>query len=71
MGIAPLAKQNEIINPYDPVKDVVFVSVHEHIDIKATPSVFFLFFPNDIHRPGLMDGVSSLVRKIVFKIRIN
>lgn len=71
MGITPLAMQNEIKQPYDPVKDVVFVSVHEHRDIRATPSVFFLFFPNDIHRPGLMDGVSSPVRKIVVKIKID
>ncbi len=71
MGMEPLSLQREIIKPYDPLKDVVFVKAHEHKDVQATTSTFFLFFPGDIHRPGLRDGGSSSVRKIVIKIKVS
>lgn len=71
MGITPLSMEEEIVVPYDPVKDVVFVTVKQYKNIKATPDRFFLFFPNDIHRPKLKDDDNSKVRKVVVKIKIN
>lgn len=71
IGVTPLSMEAEIVKPYDPVKDVVFVTVKQYKNIKATPDRFFLFFPNDIHRPKLQDGENSKVRKVVIKIKIN
>jgi YhcH/YjgK/YiaL family protein len=71
INIAPLTAIKEVITPYDPVKDIEFVSVTKVVNYKATPSGFFIFFPKDVHRPGLKDGVISPVRKIVVKVKVD
>jgi YhcH/YjgK/YiaL family protein len=71
MNIAPLASIKEVINPYDDKKDIEFVTVSKVVNYKASPSNFFIFFPTDVHRPGLKDGVNSLVRKIVIKVKVD
>jgi YhcH/YjgK/YiaL family protein len=71
MGIAPVSLQKEVLVPYDPEKDVMFMTVSQIINFKATPDRFFIFFPDDLHRPGLRDGESSLVRKIILKVRVD
>jgi hypothetical protein len=37
----------------------------------ATPERFFVFFPDDAHRPCVRIDENSIVRKIVVKIRVN
>lgn len=71
MGIAPLSYQNEIVVPYDPAKDIMFMTVSRIVDFKATPDRFFIFFPDDAHRPGLKEGENSLVRKVVVKLKVD
>jgi YhcH/YjgK/YiaL family protein len=71
IGIAPLSAKNEILQPYDSTKDIMFLSVNEIINHKATPDRFFIFFPDDAHRPGLRDGDSTLVRKVVIKVKLD
>ncbi|MCU0472257.1 MAG: YhcH/YjgK/YiaL family protein [Bacteroidales bacterium] len=69
IGIAPVSLQKEVLEPYDPVKDIMFITVSRIISFKATPDSFFIFFPDDAHRPGLKDGENSQVRKIVVKVK--
>lgn len=71
INIAPLTTVKEVITPYDSTKDIEFMTVDKVVNSKATPSNFFIFFPDDAHRPGLKDGVNSPVRKIVVKVRID
>jgi biofilm protein TabA len=71
IGIAPLSTKKEILQPYDSTKDIMFLSVSEVINYKATPDRFFIFFPDDAHRPGLRDGDSTLVRKVVVKVKLD
>lgn len=69
IGIAPLSTQKEILEPYDPSRDIMFLSVNEVKNYPATPDRFFIFFPDTAHRPGLMDGDSTMVRKVVIKVK--
>jgi biofilm protein TabA len=70
MNIAPLSSVKDIIIPYDATKDIEFMNVDRVVNHLATPGRLFIFFPGDAHRPGLKDGVSSQVRKIVIKLKI-
>lgn len=71
MGLAPLKELKEVTVPYDASKDVEFMTVNQLTNYKATPERFFIFFSSDIHRPGLKDGKSSQVRKVVVKLKID
>lgn len=70
IDIAPFASVKEVVTPYDDAKDIEFVTVTKAVKNKATPSNFFIFFPDDAHRPGLKDGVNSPVRKVVIKVKV-
>jgi YhcH/YjgK/YiaL family protein len=66
MGVGPARKAVTTI-PYNTEKDI------EHYDLKgsyyvADPGTYFIFFPQDVHRPGIRID-SGDVRKIVVKIR--
>jgi YhcH/YjgK/YiaL family protein len=71
IGIAPLSLQKDILEPYNETKDVMFLTVTREINFKATPDRFFIFFPDDLHRPGLKDGESTMVRKVVVKVKVD
>lgn len=71
IGVTSLSKIRDIVTPYDPEKDIVFMTVKEFRDIPANPGKFFIFFPADIHRPGLKDGENIMVKKLVAKIKVN
>ena len=69
MNVAPLKTVNDVVEQYDAAKDIEFMTTNKVINYTASPSNFFIFFPNDAHRPGLKSGVSSPVRKIVIKVK--
>ena len=71
MSITPLSKKMEEIVPYDPAKDVEFMTVNEASSYEATPDKFFIFFPSDIHRPSVKIGENKNVRKVVVKVKID
>ncbi len=71
IGVAPMSMKKEVLEPYDATKDIMFLSVNQFNNIKADPDRFFIFFPDDIHRPGLKDGENSQVRKVVVKVKID
>ena len=71
MSVTPLSQKKDILVPYDLTKDVEFMTVTQSKSYKATPDRFFIFFPSDIHRPGLKSGENSLVRKVVVKVKVD
>lgn len=71
INIAPITTVKEVVIPYDVTKDIEFVTVSKVVNYKADPVRFFIFFPDDAHRPGLKDGVNSPVRKIVIKLKVD
>lgn len=71
INIAPLSTLKEVITPYDETKDIEFLTVDKVVNYKADPGRFFIFFPDDAHRPGIKDGENSQVRKIVLKLKVD
>ena len=70
MGLTTLDKV-EVRDPYDSEKDIAFYNSDEGNFHKATPENFFVFFPENVHRPSITTGDSVLVKKIVVKILID
>lgn len=64
-------KNNQIIDEYDWEKDrTSFKLVENEVYLPLKKGDFAIFFPDDIHRPGLdYDGKHS-IRKLVIKIKI-
>lgn len=55
---------------YDNEKDIEFLSGEcEYLDAKK--GNFFLFLPDEVHHPCIINKERNFVRKAVFKIRIN
>ncbi len=70
IGVAPMTRKKDVLEPYDAVKDVEFFTVTQGENHLAMPDRFFIFFPEDAHRPGLKDGENSPVRKVVVKVKV-
>lgn len=64
IGIADTAKAT-MIHPYTP--DVINYTAEGRFYV-AKPGEFFLFFPNDAHRPGIRVDGCDIVKKLVIKI---
>ena len=67
LGVCPLPLAR-VTEPYDEAKD----AAHYNADGKyhvATPQKFFLFFPNDVHRPDIEVKGFDTLKKLVIKIR--
>lgn len=71
IGVAPLSGAR-IIEEYNEDKDIAFYEIPE-TECKyyiAEPGKYFIFFPGDAHRPGILLNESTMVKKVVVKIRI-
>ncbi|HEY9002100.1 MAG TPA: YhcH/YjgK/YiaL family protein [Mucilaginibacter sp.] len=67
IGMAPVVKAT-VTEPYSESRDAANYNVDGKF-LTATPKEFFLFFPQDAHRPDIkIDGADSL-KKLVIKIR--
>ncbi len=71
IGIAPLAEKGTLHESYDPERDIEFFEIVKEVNYEAGPEKFFIFFPEDAHRPGLKYTDNSMVRKIVVKLKID
>lgn len=69
MSVAPMSMKKDVLTPYDPAKDIEFMTVNDSKSYKATPDRFFIFFPSDIHRPSVKIGENAQVRKVVVKVK--
>lgn len=68
IGYVKLSSQ-KIKELYDIAKDIAFY-FGECEYLTLIPGEFAIFFPEDLHMPGLMKDKTSEVRKIVVKIRV-
>ncbi len=64
--------KTQSITPYNEEKDVEFFQTDEKVWQGVwTANEYGIFFPHDIHRPGMrVDGVSAPVKKILVKIKL-
>ena len=69
MGYSPLGDQS-ILEPYKEENDIIFYK-GEKVFIKVTEGMFAIFFPEDVHMPGIEVGESSAVKKLVIKVRVS
>ena len=70
IGVVPL-KQTTVTEPYDAEKDITFLEAPADNYRTADQHNFFIFFPDDAHRPCVKEGVKMPVRKVVVKVRID
>ena len=67
MGYAPLGGQ-KVLDPYKEENDIVFYTGDKSFT-KVSEGMFAIFFPEDVHMPGIASGKSSSVKKLVIKVR--
>ena len=62
-------KNLRIVSPYNEEKDIEYYNYDGGKLITASTDRYFVFFPEDRHKPCLKINEQSIVRKIVFKIK--
>lgn len=67
MGVIAASKAT-VAEVYDIRKDVGFYSAEGKL-YTTEPGTFFIFTPEDVHRPGIKVEGYDIVKKIIFKIR--
>lgn len=55
----------EVTSEYDPEKDITFFAEKASNFIKVNPFEFVIFFPQDGHQPGIVEGK---IKKVIVKI---
>lgn len=70
IGVAPFSTAT-VVTPYDETKDVGFYSSNDGKFYEAQPGTFFIFFPQDAHRPNIKIEGCDVDKKIVLKVRVN
>ena len=67
MGVASL--KNQVPTEKNEEKDYVFYSGETSI-IRVDEGMFTIFFPDDLHMPGMKAEKSSRVKKLVIKVKV-
>ena len=62
-------KNLEVSSPYNEAKDITFYKNDGGKLLSASPDCYFIFFPEDIHRPSIKTDRQGMVKKIVVKIK--
>ncbi|MBK7630491.1 MAG: YhcH/YjgK/YiaL family protein [Ignavibacteriales bacterium] len=68
MGYAPLENQ-KVIDEYNEQNDITFFSGDKSFT-QVNEGMFAIFFPTDVHLPGIKVNESSYVKKIVIKVKV-
>ena len=68
MGYAPLENQI-VINEYNEQYDITFFSGEKSFT-QIDEGMFAIFFPTDVHLPGIKVNEKSYVKKVVIKVKV-
>lgn len=68
MGYAPLENQ-KIIDDYNEQNDITFFSGEKSFT-QVDEGMFAIFFPTDVHLPGIKVNESAYVKKVVIKVKV-
>jgi len=68
MGYAPLGNK-KIIDEYNEQNDITFFSGEKSF-IQVDEGMFAIFFPTDVHLPGIKVNEKSFVKKVVIKVKV-
>jgi YhcH/YjgK/YiaL family protein len=69
IGLEPL-NESGISVPYNEAKDVAFYNIASKNFRMANQKVFFVFFPQDAHCPGVKISENRKVKKLVIKVKL-
>jgi YhcH/YjgK/YiaL family protein len=69
VGYLPLEGQ-ELCKEYDPENDYLLVD-QESSFTKLDKNMFAIFFPTDLHKPGIIFETISPVKKVVVKVKVD
>ena len=64
-------KNLKVTSPYSETNDITFYDFDGGKILEATPKKYFIFFPEDIHRPCIKTDQQQMVKKVVVKIKID
>jgi len=67
IGMAPVSKAT-VTKPYNEATDAANYNAEGQYFL-ATPAAFYLFFPQDAHRPNIKAAGYDVVKKVVLKIK--
>ncbi|HUX59516.1 MAG TPA: YhcH/YjgK/YiaL family protein [Bacteroidales bacterium] len=70
IGISALENTKEI-TPYDNLKDIIFLTAKQNNYRIASHEKFFVFSPEDAHRPCVKTSENIRIRKVVVKIMVD
>jgi YhcH/YjgK/YiaL family protein len=59
-----------ITQPYNEYKDIMFLK-GEGSFLTAEAGYFMILFPSDIHMPGIAMNISTSVKKVVLKVKVD
>jgi YhcH/YjgK/YiaL family protein len=68
MGYAPLGNQ-KIIDVYNEKNDITFFTGEKSFT-RVDENMFAIFFPTDVHLPGIKVNDKSYVKKVVIKVKV-
>ena len=72
VGYAPNKDSFIFSSDYDSAKDIEFVKdVTNENFFTIQKGMFVIFFPGEVHRPGLMAMESLIIRKLIFKVLLS
>lgn len=69
VGYTPLGGQ-KVIEPYKEENDIEFLTGDKSF-IKVSEGMFAIFFPEDVHMPGICVENKSAVKKLVIKVKVD
>ncbi len=69
IGYSPLSNQ-KVIEPYKEENDIVFFKGDKSFT-KVSSGMFAIFFPADVHMPGISVNEKSPVKKLVIKVTVD
>lgn len=71
IGWSPAEGGEQPVQAYDEEGDyALYQPSDEEVKLAMKPGMFAVFFPHDIHRPGMAEQPAA-IRKLVVKIHIN
>ena len=71
MGVVALNDPGAVVNtPYSSENDIMFYDVKGGTFHDGDPGSFFIFSPNEIHKPGIKISGDAPVKRIVIKVRV-
>lgn len=68
IGVQDLSA-SKVMTPYNAERDITFYETSKGVHLLGKPGIFFIFFPNNLHSPGMKVENNIPVKKAVIKVK--